>query len=58
MNRKLLNDGILLQFISSVGAGIVCSVVTAPIDLIKTRIMNAKDPNEYSGVIDCFKKTT
>jgi hypothetical protein len=53
-----MKDGVLLQFVSSVGAGIVCSIVSAPIDLIKTRMMNAKDPKEYLGVIDCFIKTT
>lgn len=37
-------------------AGFTACVVGSPVDVLKTRIMNAK-PGEYSGVLDCVIKT-
>lgn len=40
INLKILHDGYLCHFVSSVCAGVCIAIVTAPIDIIKTRIMN------------------
>lgn len=37
-----LKEGVPVQFMASVGAGFFQTVVTCPIDNIKTRIMNQK----------------
>jgi hypothetical protein len=38
-------------------AGVAVAIVTSPIDVVKTRVMNVKanDP-AYSGMADCFNK--
>lgn len=40
INHKILHDGYMCHFVSSVCAGICIAVVTSPIDIVKTRIMN------------------
>ncbi len=40
INTKLMKDGNGCHFVSSVCAGICIAVVTSPVDIIKTRIMN------------------
>ena len=40
INYKLLSDGYACHFVSSVVAGICIAIVTAPVDIVKTRIMN------------------
>lgn len=51
-----MEDGVPCHLISSAIAGFVATVVGSPVDVMKTRIMNAK-PGEYTGVGDCFIKT-
>lgn len=51
-----MQDNIGCHLVSSAIAGFTASVVGSPVDVLKTRIMNAK-PGQYSGVIDCFVKT-
>jgi hypothetical protein len=46
-------DGVPCQFISSVIAGFFMSVVTSPIDNVRTRLMN--NPEKHKGVISCAK---
>jgi hypothetical protein len=41
LHRKLMQDNIFLHLISSSVAGFVAAVVGSPVDVIKTRIMNA-----------------
>lgn len=58
LNLEILKDGVLCHFISSVLAGICMAVVTSPMDLIKTRIMNQKPGQKhYKGIIDCAVTT-
>jgi solute carrier family 25 oxoglutarate transporter 11 len=58
---KLMGDGLGLHIVASFGAGFVAAVVTNPVDVVKTRIMNqgstagAQAP-KYAGMIDCFVK--
>jgi hypothetical protein len=40
INYKLLEDGYECHFVASVCAGFCIAVVTAPVDIIKTRIMS------------------
>ncbi len=40
INQQILPDGMACHFVSSVIAGVCIAIVTSPIDLIKTRIMN------------------
>jgi dicarboxylate transporter 10 len=47
-------DNSLTHFTSSIGAAITATLITMPIDVLKTRLMNAK-PGEYSGIIHCAK---
>ena len=42
--------------VSSAIAGFTACVVGSPVDVLKTRLMNAK-PGEYKGVVDCVVKT-
>lgn len=40
INYKILPDGYACHFVSSVCAGVCIAVVTSPVDVVKTRIMN------------------
>lgn len=51
-----MEDGVPCHIISSAIAGFVACVVGSPVDVLKTRIMNAK-PGQYSGVGDCVLQT-
>lgn len=49
-----LKDGVPCQFVSSVVAGFFMTVVTSPMDNIKTRVMNQKPGGpQYTGILDC-----
>ena len=58
LNSGFMKDDIYCFFVCSVVTGIVLTITTAPIDLIKTRIMSQSSDNKiYSGMIDCTVKT-
>ena len=40
INFHILPDGYMCHFVSSICAGICIAIVTAPVDIVKTRIMN------------------
>lgn len=54
-----MNDNIYCHFVSSAIAGFVAAVVGSPVDVIKTRIMNANKltGESYNGIVDCVVKT-
>lgn len=58
--KQIMQEGLLLHFLSAIIAGFVTSLVTSPFDLVKTRIMNeqivAKDKLVYSTTMGSFKK--
>lgn len=56
INYKILQDGYPCHFVSSVVAGVCIAIVTAPVDIIKTRIMNQPKERIYTGMIDCGMK--
>ena len=51
-----MEDNVGCHIVSSAIAGFTACIVGSPVDVLKTRIMNAK-PGEYSGVLDCLVKT-
>ncbi|CAE6427480.1 unnamed protein product [Rhizoctonia solani] len=55
-NRRLMNEGIPLHLTSSLFAGLVCSIASNPVDVIKVRLMNDHE-RMYRGVTDCVIKT-
>jgi len=56
LNSKLMKDDIYCFFVCSVITGIVLTITTAPIDLIKTRIMS-QNQQVYKGMWDCARQT-
>jgi len=61
-NAGLMEEGMALHFVASFCAGVIAVTVTAPVDLIKTRVMSGRSASEggkplYTGTIDCLKKT-
>lgn len=51
LHAKLMDDGVPLHLISSSCAGFVATVVGSPVDVIKTRVMNAdKSKGNVSAV--------
>lgn len=51
-----MTDNVICHFICSGFAGFIAAFVGSPVDVTKTRIMNAK-PGQYTGVLDCVVKT-
>lgn len=54
-----LNDGILLHFCAAMVSGMVTTIASMPVDIVKTRLQNQKFVNgvpEYKGVIDVFSR--
>ena len=41
LDRKLMADNVYLHLVSSSIAGFVAAIVGSPVDVIKTRVMNA-----------------
>ncbi|KAL5010216.1 hypothetical protein ScPMuIL_012521 [Solemya velum] len=52
VSSKLMADNIFCHFVSAFGAGFCATVVASPVDVVKTRYMNATQV-KYSGVWDC-----
>ncbi|CAD8178661.1 unnamed protein product [Paramecium octaurelia] len=51
-------EGFSLQFVCSFATGLMLSITTAPMDLIKTRIMSQDAGHKvYNGLMDCAIKT-
>ncbi|CAN4114846.1 unnamed protein product [Withania somnifera] len=61
LEKGLLKDGLGTHVTASFAAGFVASVVSNPVDVIKTRVMNMKmGPGmvpPYNGALDCAMKT-
>lgn len=55
LKHKLVSDGPMCHFGSALGAGFVATVVGSPVDVVKTRYMNAP-PGTYTGVLNCVGK--
>ncbi|KAG8779760.1 hypothetical protein FRC12_023858 [Ceratobasidium sp. 428] len=55
-NRKLMQEGVQLHVTASLFAGLVCSITSNPVDVIKVRLMNDR-VRAYNGVVDGIIKT-
>lgn len=51
-----MEDGVPCHLVSSAIAGITACIIGSPVDVLKTRLMNAK-VGEYTGIVDCVVKT-
>lgn len=56
VRAKLLEDGVVLHLFCSSIAGFVAAVIGSPVDVLKTRVMNAP-AGKYAGIVDCIAKT-
>jgi solute carrier family 25 (mitochondrial dicarboxylate transporter), member 10 len=54
LRSKYFKDNFFTHFTASMGAGFVATLITMPVDVIKTLLMNAK-PGEIKGIIDCVR---
>lgn len=61
LEKGIMKDGLGTHVTASFAAGFVAAVVTNPVDVIKTRVMNMKvEPGQappYAGALDCAVKT-
>lgn len=61
LNYGLMSEGLRLHMVSSMGAGLAVALVSSPVDVIKTRLMNQKvvDKNGtlYRSAFECLGKT-
>lgn len=48
-----MEDNVPCHLVSSAIAGFTASFIGSPVDVLKTRIMNAK-PGQYSSVLHCI----
>lgn len=51
-----MKDNLTTHFTSSFLAASIATVLTQPLDVMKTRMMNAK-PGQFKGILDCFVYT-
>ncbi|XP_065873867.1 mitochondrial uncoupling protein 5 [Euphorbia lathyris] len=61
LEKRWMKDGLGTHVTASFAAGFVAAVVSNPVDVIKTRVMNMKveagGVSPYSGALDCALKT-
>jgi len=61
LEKGVMKDGLGTHVTASFAAGFVAAVVSNPVDVIKTRVMNMKvEPGQappYAGALDCVVKT-
>lgn len=57
LSTPYFEDNLTTHFTAGSLAGIIATVVTQPVDVVKTRLMYMSGSNMYSGVLDCFIKT-
>ena len=52
LKHNLMTDNFPCHVVSGLGAGFIATVVSSPVDVVKTRFMSA-GPGEYKSVISC-----
>jgi len=59
LKHRLMQDNIYCHFVCSAIAGLMAATVGSPVDVVKTRIMNANKATGqvYSNIFDCIYKT-
>jgi len=56
LDTPYFSDNLVTHFTSSLGAGAIATTMTQPLDVLKTRSMNAK-PGEFASSLDLVKYT-
>jgi len=56
IQHTVMEDNVSTHLLSAITAASVATILTQPVDVLKTRMMNAK-PGEFKGVADCFLYT-
>jgi len=56
LGTPYFSDNLITHFTSSLCAGAIATTMTQPLDVLKTRAMNAK-PGEFSGALDLIRYT-
>ncbi|XP_062125879.1 mitochondrial dicarboxylate carrier-like isoform X1 [Drosophila sulfurigaster albostrigata] len=56
LSSSYFNDNSVTHFTASLLAGITATTLTQPVDVLKTRIMNAK-PGDFTGLMDIIRYT-
>ena len=54
IKSKMFSDNLLTHFSASLTAGFIATMITMPLDVLKTRLMNAR-PGEYSSILHCAR---
>lgn len=54
IKTTIFKDNLVTHFTASCSAGVIATCITMPLDVLKTRLMNAK-PGQYSGILDCAR---
>lgn len=54
-SNQIMKEGFTLHFSSSMIAGFVCSVTSAPFDTVKVRLMQDKS-RQFKNAFDCLSK--
>ena len=58
LDRGWMKEGLFLHSISSIFAGTVCAITTAPVDNVKTRLMNQKVDAAGRGLMYVHARAT
>ncbi|XP_033930408.1 mitochondrial uncoupling protein 3-like isoform X2 [Melopsittacus undulatus] len=53
LRAQLMSDNVPCHFVAAFGAGFCATVVASPVDVVKTRYMNAQ-PGQYRGALSCL----
>ncbi|XP_075598759.1 putative mitochondrial transporter UCP3 isoform X3 [Balearica regulorum gibbericeps] len=53
LRAQLMTDNVPCHFVAAFGAGFCATVVASPVDVVKTRYMNA-GPGQYRNVLSCL----
>ena len=56
LNTSYFSDNLVTHFTASLCAGAIATTMTQPLDVLKTRAMNAK-PGEFKGPMDLIRYT-
>jgi dicarboxylate transporter 10 len=54
LKTKYFSDNVATHFTASLSAGAIATLLTMPLDVLKTRLMNAK-PGEYASIMHCAR---
>ena len=61
LNYGVMYEGLQLHMVSSMGAGLAVALISSPVDVVKTRVMNQKildkHGTKYRSAFECFFKT-